>query len=137
MESVQLSIILPGTPEIIFNAWLDAAQHAEFTGEDARIEPFLEGTFHIADGYITGRNLLVEPPSRIIQAWRTTDFPPESPASELELGFEKKGNNTMFTLLHTHIPEGMAEELRQGWLEYYFEPMKAYFSQLSQGPQVP
>ncbi|MFN8206483.1 MAG: SRPBCC domain-containing protein [Bacteroidales bacterium] len=137
MESVQLSVVLPGSPEIIFNAWLDASQHAEFTGADARIEPFTEGTFHLAEGYITGRNLLVEPCSRIIQAWRTTDFPPESPASELDLRFEKAGNDTRFTLSQTHIPDGMAEDLKQGWLEYYFEPMKDYFSQINQGPQVP
>lgn len=137
MESFSLKTNLSGFPEVIYNAWLNPLQHAEFIGAEARIEPFQEGTFNIADGYITGRNLLLDPPFRIIQAWRTTDFPPESPASELELLFEKKGNNTLLILNHSNIPDGMGEELKQGWQEHYFEPMKAYFSQLGRGPEMP
>jgi activator of HSP90 ATPase len=136
MESFKISTLLSGSPDRIFKAWLDAKQHAEFIGADARIEPFTEGTFTIWDGYISGRNLLVKDPTQIIQAWRTTDFPPESPASELDLRFEKNGNNTRLTLTHTNIPDGLGEALKQGWLDHYFEPMKDFFSRLNEGPTV-
>ena len=34
---------------------------------------------------------------------------------------------TRITLRHTDIPVGQGEMYREGWLEYYFEPMQQYF----------
>ncbi|NMB73438.1 MAG: hypothetical protein GYA22_14965, partial [Bacteroidales bacterium] len=49
-QRISLSAIIPGPPEAIFEAWLDAGQHAAFTGDEARIEPFPGGTFNIWNG---------------------------------------------------------------------------------------
>ena len=62
-----------------------------------------------------------------MQAWRTTKFPDDAPDSRLEVLLESDGKNTRLTLLHTNIPEGQGEQYSQGWLDFYFEPMKKYF----------
>ena len=132
-QRISLSAIIPGPTEAIYEAWLDASQHAAFTGDEVRIEPFVGGTFNILNGYITGRILHLDPPKRIIQAWRSADFPPNSPASEVEIGLEKKGNDTLFQLYHSGIPDEVAIDFKQWWLENYIDPMKLYFGTLVQG----
>jgi uncharacterized protein YndB with AHSA1/START domain len=127
-EKLKLSVVLPIKPEKLFHAWLDSKIHAEFTGDAADIDPKVGGKFSAWDGYIMGKNLELEPPRRILQSWRTTEFPEASPDSLLEILIEPEGGGSKLTLIHTEIPEKQAEEYKQGWKDYYFAPMKAYFS---------
>jgi activator of HSP90 ATPase len=75
-----------------------------------------------------GKNLELEPPRRILQSWRTTEFPEGAPDSMLEILIEPDGDGSKLTLIHTEIPEGQSEDYKQGWKDYYFALMKAYFS---------
>ncbi|MGZ6347392.1 MAG: SRPBCC domain-containing protein, partial [Anaerolineales bacterium] len=67
--------------EKIFRAWLSTDGHAAMTGSPAKVEPRVGGTFTAWDGYISGKTLELKPYTRIVQAWRTTEFPAESPDS--------------------------------------------------------
>ena len=128
-DSFEISKFFPGTPTAeLFNAWLESEAHSGFTGSPARVDPGEGAEFSAWDGYISGRTLAVEPHSRILQSWRTTEFPEGSPDSQLEILFEDKGDGTQLTLIHTDIPDGQGEIYRQGWQEYYFIPMQEYFS---------
>jgi activator of HSP90 ATPase len=86
------------------------------------------GEFSAWDGYIQGKILLLEPFQRIVQSWRTSDFPSETPDSQLEITFEDDGEQTDLTLNQSNIPDGQSAEYKQGWVDYYFKPMQAYFS---------
>lgn len=132
-ESLRLTTTLPVEPRALYEAWLDGEKHGAFTGSPASVEPGVGGAFSAWEGYISGRTLELEPGARIIQSWRTTDFPAGAPDSRLDLRFEASGSGTLLTLRHTEIPAGQGEDYRQGWLEYYFEPMKKYFG----GPGKP
>jgi len=127
-EQLKLSVILLAAPETIFQAFLDSAVHAEFTGSPAAVDARVGGAFSAWDGYITGEILEINPPKRFVQAWRTTDFPQDAPDSRLEAIFEPEGSGTRLTLMHTNIPEGQAEDYRQGWDDFYFSPLQTYFS---------
>ena len=127
-ETLNLSTLLPGPPEKIYTAWLDSNEHGLFTGSPANIDPQIGGEFTAWDGYIQGKTLELEPGKRILQSWRTTEFPDTSPDSLLEVIFEPDPAGTRLTLLHTNIPDGQSDQYRQGWLDYYFQPMREYFS---------
>jgi activator of HSP90 ATPase len=71
--------------------------------------------------------LALDPPRRIVQAWRTTEFPDGAADSRLELTFSPSAGGTRLILRHTEIPEGQGISYAQGWIEHYFEPMQAYF----------
>jgi len=128
METLILSIVLPVSQEKLYHAWLDSEEHTKFTASRAVIDPRVGGEFFAWDGYITGKTLELEPPSRIVQNWRTTDFTDEDPDSLLEITFETVPDGTMLTLRHSKIPESQAASYEQGWQEYYFAPMLKYFS---------
>jgi len=123
-----LSAVLPASPTAIYRAWLSSEGHAAMTGNPARVEAGLGGTFTAWDGYIWGKTLELEPNRRIVQAWRTSEFPEESPDSRVEILLEPVNGDTKITVIHTQIPEGQAESYKQGWEEFYFAPMRAYFS---------
>ena len=123
-----LSVILNVKPEIAYNAWLNSKEHSNFTGSPAKITSNVGGTFSAWDGYISGKTMELDPNKRILQKWRTTEFPDKSPDSMIEITFEEIDKGTKLTLRHFNIPEGQAEEYKKGWKDYYFEPMKKYFS---------
>ncbi len=129
-ESFTLSINLPVAPEVLYQAWMDSDAHAAFTGSPAEIDARPGGQFTAWDGYIWGTTLELHPFSKIIQTWRTSDFPPASPDSRLEVLFEPGSGGTRLTFIHTNIPDGQAEDYRQGWEDFYFTPMADYYASL-------
>ncbi len=128
-ESLQLQVDLPVSPERVFRAWLDSYEHSTFTGSPARIEDQVGGHFTAWDGYIQGTTLVRSPFSRIIQAWRTSEFPPGSPDSQVEIRLEPTCLGCQLTLVQTGIPEGQARQYMEGWEEYYFRPLLRYFEE--------
>jgi activator of HSP90 ATPase len=127
MEKITVSVELPVQKEVLFQAWLDSDEHSSFTGSTAEIDPSIGGGFLAWDGYISGKTLKKEPPNRILQAWRTTEFADDDADSKLEILFESISGGTRLTLIHTDIPAGQGEMYREGWEEYYFRPMLEYF----------
>ncbi len=128
-ESFELHITLATPPDQVFEAWLDDEEHSAFTGGEARIDPEVGGAFTAWDGYIEGRTLIKEPPRRIVQSWRTSDFAADDADSQIELIFDDDGKGgTKLTLRHSAIPEGQSARYEQGWREFYFDTMVEYFS---------
>jgi activator of HSP90 ATPase len=127
MESLSMNVVLPVSPKDLCKAWLNSAEHSGFTGAKAEINPHIGGVFTAWDGYISGKTLAIETPRRILQSWRTTEFPEGSPDSLLEILFEPEGQGTRMTLNHSKIPDGQKESYAQGWQDYYFTPMLEYF----------
>ena len=120
--------MLPASAKRIYDAWLDSTEHGAFTDTECVIDPHVGGKFMAGDDYITGVTQVMEPYERIVQLWRTTDFPPDAPDSQFEVLLEEVDAGTRITLEHTNIPDGQGEPYKQGWVEYYFDPMRGYFS---------
>jgi activator of HSP90 ATPase len=126
-DSLEVSTILAGTLQDVFEAWLDGTAHSAFTGSPATGEPRVGGAFTAWDGYIWGINSVLEPYRRIVQSWRTTEFPRKSPDSLLVVELASEGKGTQLTLTHTDIPAGQGKRYEAGWIEFYVEPLKKYF----------
>ena len=136
-ETVLVSEVIFATRERLYEAWLDSKEHSAFTNETARIEPVVGGQHSTFSGYATGQNVALESGRRIIQSWRTTEFPEGAADSRLEVTFEDTLGGTLITILHTGIPAGQSDRYREGWLKFYFAPMKAYFARETAPESVP
>ncbi len=130
-DALRLSTVLAATPQVVYRAWLDSGQHASFTGASAKIEPSTGGKFSLRDGTITGKNIVVEFGRRLLQSWRTADFPKGAPDARLEVLFESVGAGTRVTIMHSELPEGFGQKLRPFWAESYFAPMTDYFGKFA------
>jgi len=127
-DSIQVSTVLPASPARIYRAWLSSKAHTAMTGGEATVDPKVGGRHTAWDGYIEGVTLELEPNRRIVQSWRSTEFPAGAPDSRLEILLEKVEGGTTITLNHSEIPAGQGVQYESGWVESYFDPMRAYFS---------
>jgi uncharacterized protein YndB with AHSA1/START domain len=129
-DSIKFSIDLPVSPERIYRAWMDSYEHSRFTGSPARIEEKQGGKFTARDGYIQGENQVLSPFGRIVQTWRTTDFPADSPDSTVEIKLEPTCLGSQLTLTQTGIPDGQSQRYMEVWEKDYFRPLLAYFEEI-------
>jgi activator of HSP90 ATPase len=126
-KDTKLSEIFHVEPSQLYQDWLSSAGHSALTGSPANIEPNTGSRFSAWDGYIWGVTLELEPDQRIVQSWRTTEFPAEAPDSRLELKFEPVNGGTRLTIHHSNIPDGQADGYEEGWRDFYFKPMREYY----------
>ena len=122
-----LSETLPAKASQIYKAWLSSEGHTAMTGSPATVDGTVGGAFSAWDGYIFGSTLDLTPNQRIVQAWRTSEFPDEAPDSRLEVKFEEVNDGTKVTIIHTDMPDEQVESYRQGWEDFYFIPMRKFF----------
>jgi uncharacterized protein YndB with AHSA1/START domain len=128
-EAIEVSGVVHASPERVYQALLDSTEHTAITGAAATVEPNVGGRFTAFDGVISGSTLDLEPARRIVQSWRSGDFPFGSEDSRLEIVLEPIESGTRITFMHSEIPEGQATHLEEGWRERYLEPMGRYFDQ--------
>jgi len=127
-DSLRMSAVIAAAPRAIYDAWMSGKGHTAMTGSKASVTAKVGGKYTAWEGYISGRTLELKPGARIVQSWRSTEFGPDDPDSRLEILLEKSARGTKVTLVHTDIPPGQAASYRKGWLDFYFTPMKEYFS---------
>jgi uncharacterized protein YndB with AHSA1/START domain len=127
MNEIEMSEVFPASAQRIYDAWVDAIEHAKFTDSPATGDPREGGAFTAWDGYIQGKHLALDPGRRIVQAWRSSEFPEGAPDSRLEIELSETDEGTLLTLRHSDLPEGQADAFRKGWVEFYFEPLAKYF----------
>lgn len=126
-ETIEVTRVIPARPERIFNAWLSGDEHGLMIGSSATYNE-ATGEFTAWDGYISGRTTEKEPGARIVQVWRTTEFPEGAADSKLEVRLAEDAGGTKVTLVHTDIPDGQGESYEVGWSDHYFDPMTDYFT---------
>ncbi|HEY9595086.1 MAG TPA: SRPBCC domain-containing protein [Spirochaetia bacterium] len=127
-ESIRVSAVIPASPHEVYAAWMSSKGHAAMTGSSAKIVNRVGGRFSAWEDYISGTTVALEPDTLIRQAWRTTDFPAGAPDSTIEIRLAKTGRGTRVTIAHEGIPAGQSADYRKGWKDFYFVPMKGYFS---------
>lgn len=132
-----VSVTINAKAEKIYKAYLTSEGHTAMTGSPAKIDGVANGDFTAWDGYIQGMFLQLEKNRRILQAWRTAEFPSDAEDSIVEILLEEvktgldtprkaRGYSTLITLNHSNIPEGQADDYKKGWEDFYFKPMRVW-----------
>ena len=62
-----------------------------------------------------------------MQEWRGGDFPDGSVSSRLLIELRVVDGGTELNIVHSGVPEELAADIEQGWIDFYWEPMKKYF----------
>jgi activator of HSP90 ATPase len=126
----EVSEVIPASQDAVYAAWLNSDEHSMMTGSPASVSSEPGGQFEAWDGYIRGKNLELDPPRRILQLWRTSEFADSEEDSLLEILFEVEGEGTRVAIRHSKLPDHGMQYL-QGWRDAYFTPMKEHFGKKS------
>ncbi len=124
--TIRQTVEFTAPPHAVFEALMDSKKHSVFTGSKASISRKVGGKIAAWDGYIEGKNLRIEKDKVIVQSWRTTDFHEDDPDSQVMFHFSKKGTGTRLIFVHSKVPDRLAEDFRQGWIDNYWVPLKEY-----------
>ena len=125
-SAITQKVVIPASPEEVYDAFMDAKKHSAFTGAKATCDATVGGEFTAWDGYITGKNLELEKGKHIVQEWITTEWPTGYAPSRLEFTFREVSGGTEITMTHSKVPKEQADEYKQGWIDNYWEPLKTY-----------
>lgn len=129
VTTIKQTVIIPNaTPKQVYAAYTDPKKHGEFTDSRATGKPKVGGKYSTWDGYIFGKYLELEDGKRVVQDWTTTDWEEGYSASKLELTFKAAPEGTEITMVHSGVPKAQASEVEQGWIEFYWNPLKQYFN---------
>jgi len=122
---VRQVVLLSAPPEQVYAAFLESRRHSEFTGDTAKIAARVGGRFSAYGGYSVGRILALRPGKEIALTWRAEDWP-EGAESKVRIRLEKTPRGTRLTFLQEGIPRGYLAEIRSGWREWYWQPLREY-----------
>jgi activator of HSP90 ATPase len=90
------------------------------------------GGFSVFDGYCYGYNIELKVENKIVQAWNfKEDGRPSDHYSTCSFILKPLPDGCLLTFEQTNIPEHKDEALKEGWNEYYWEPIKNYLKQIS------
>ena len=127
-KTIKQRTLIPASPKQVYDAYTNARTHAEVTGAPATGARRIGGRFTAYDGYIMGVHRVLTPGKRVVQEWTTTEWPAGAPASKLELTFRAVKGGTDLRMVHSNVPAEQAAGYRQGWIDYYWSPLREYFT---------
>lgn len=102
---------------------MDSKKHSDITGAPASISRRAGGKFTAYAGSLEGVNLELVPDTKIVQAWRADDWP-AGHFSRAVFSFKATVDGTRLTFTQSGVPEPYYEDIRQGWHDFYWTPMK-------------
>lgn len=126
--AIKQTVTFKASPEALYEALTSATEFSKATGAPAEIAAVEGGAFSCFGGQITGRQIELQPNSRIVQAWRAGPWE-ESVYSIVKFDISTSGDATKVELSHSGFPEGGEEHLTAGWHKMYWDPLKAYLDQ--------
>ncbi|HVY21224.1 MAG TPA: SRPBCC domain-containing protein [Bauldia sp.] len=127
-----VSTVLPASPRVVYDTWLDSRGHGAMTGTKAKATTKVGGKWSATDAYCWGENLELVPGRKIVQSWRSADFEDGDADSKISVTLKPAPGGTKLILLHSAIPDSQKDGgYKEGWVDYYFDPMQAYFTKLA------
>lgn len=126
--TIEQTVFFEAAPEDVYDALLDPKKHSEFTGSPAATSAKVGAAFTAWDGYITGKNLELVKGKKIVQEWKTTEWPDGYPVSRLELALTAKKVGTELKMVHSKVPAEQVADYTSGWKSSYWDPLKEYLA---------
>ena len=121
-------VFIAATPAQIYGALTNPAEHGAFTQTVVTGDAVEGGAYSASSGYILGTFEKLESNKLIVSSWKTTEWPRGAAPSRLEISLEDAGDGTELTMTHSEVPLSQAETYRQGWIDWYWTPLRSYFA---------
>ena len=122
-RAIRQSVTFKAQPHEIYEVLMDSDKHSRLTGSIVKIDRNIGSQFSVYDGDIRGVNLELVPDQKIVQSWRYSDWP-EGHYSKATFFLKEVSSGTRLIFTQTGVPDEFYEDIKHGWRDYYWEPMK-------------
>jgi uncharacterized protein YndB with AHSA1/START domain len=126
--TVRVQRVMPATPEVVFDEWLDPESLQEWMCPDpvrvvdVTVEPHIGGLvrFDVDDSgtrvLITGQFLSIERPSLLRFTWSNSNWSDPTVTSVVNVAFEPVGDEeTLMSIEHSLLPPEEFDSFHDGW----------------------
>jgi activator of HSP90 ATPase len=122
-KTIRQTVTFKADPHEVYEILMDQKKHAKLVDSDARISRKVGGKFVIYGGDVEGKNLELVQDQKIVQTWRYNDWP-EGHYSTATFVFTPVEKGTRMNFTQTDVSDDKYEEIKQGWIDYYWTPLK-------------
>ena len=123
-KTIKQAVKFRASPDRIYRLLADSKQHAKLTGQKATISRKVGGRFSTLGGHVSGINVDLVPGERLVQAWRTKDFPSGIfSMATFQLSRAKDGG-TRLVLTHRGVPKPLIPKVEKEWRKRYWERIR-------------
>ncbi len=124
-KTIRQSVAFKASPHDVYETLMDSRKHAQFTGDGAEISREVGGRISAYGGYIKGTNEKLLPDRKIVQRWRSSDWP-DGLYSTVTFDLKKVPGGTRLSFTHSGVPEEDYKSKSEGWVEHYWEKMRPF-----------
>ena len=126
-KTLKQKVKFKAEPDELYAVLLSSKAHSRLTGNKAKISSKVGGKFSAYDGWIQGKNLKLVKNKKIVQSWKGNDEEwPKNHFSKVTFLFKKAKDGTILNFTHSGIPLDWFNDIKKGWAEYYWNPLKKY-----------
>lgn len=130
MKTINENFTIDGNVDLVYEAFVNPKKLAKITGEKASNDMKEGGKFTAYSNYITGKNLELIPGKKIVWEWSCEDLP-KGTLVKATIDLKKLNERqSEISFILENIPDEYAEDLKEGWKMFYFDPIKDHFEEL-------
>lgn len=124
-KTIKQKVKFSASPETIYELLADSKRHMMLTGQKAEISRKVGGSFSIRAGQVTGINVDLVPGKRLVQAWRSKDFPVGIFSMASFQISRSKAGGTEVLLTHRGVPKELIPKIESDWRKLCWEKIRA------------
>ena len=125
-KNIRQSITIKASPKDVYEAFMDSKEHSMITRARAKISKHIGGHFSAFEGWAQGEIIDLIPDKRIVLTWHADDDGwPKDHYSKITITLHKIKEGTRLTFFQSKIPMTDYKDIKEGWHEHYWNPMKA------------
>ncbi len=127
MSTIQKTYEMNATPKEVFDALINPDLIQIWSGDEAKMDANVGGTFSLWGGQMFGTNLEVVPNKKLVQEWSYDQW---KLPSKVTFTIKTKGKKTIVDLLHENVPEKSVNSIADGWDAFYLGAMQEMFEEV-------
>ncbi|NP_001155868.1 activator of heat shock 90kDa protein ATPase-like [Acyrthosiphon pisum] len=124
--TVVMDVVFQCSGEDFYNALTTPELVSAFTQQSVSFQAIKGGKFQLFDGNITGEFIELCPGKKIVQNWRTKQWP-DWLYSTVTVTINQQEDHTKVRVALVGVPKSDEAITRQNWERYYFTPIKRTF----------
>ena len=125
-KTIEHKVLIHAVSEKVYDALINSKKHSKFTGAPAKIGSKAGSAFTCYGDYISGITLELDPDRRVVQAWRSRNWP-SGHFSIVTFALSPKGKDeTELHFTQIGVPADDYSEKNKGWRTHYWEPLKKF-----------